>query len=124
VEWVDSGAPPTSIAPIEVDPANVPAAVRDEFGNARGGVRLPDLEAPTATHLATRVDASNGLSALTGQTTPLPLSAIERRSPDAGAYVKAWNDAVERLAAVGLVLDEDLDPVRERGQAIAAEVFA
>lgn len=61
-----------------------------------GGIRLPDLEVPTARHSGT-IDR-NPLAALLGQSTPL-----------AG------------LRAEGLLLDEHADALRQRGRTIAVE---
>jgi hypothetical protein len=67
VEWADGGHPPLSFPPILVENG---AIVRDEIGNATGGIRLPDLAAPTAVHCGIN---ANGLpAALTGE------SAVDR----------------------------------------------
>jgi Alpha/beta hydrolase domain len=47
--WVQSGKPPGDSPAIALgDPAAPDPIVRDSFGNAKGGIRLPELEAPTA----------------------------------------------------------------------------
>ena len=48
--WVTTGVRPPQSPDIQLsDPTAVPAAiVRDQFGNALGGIRLPELEVPTA----------------------------------------------------------------------------
>jgi hypothetical protein len=117
VRWADGGSPPPSFPPIEVTPAR--EIVRDGLGNARGGVRLPELEVPTATHSGT--NARNPLAALSGQSTPLSDEALSERYTDAESYLSAWDAAVDRARAEGIVLDDDLDAVRARGRRTAAE---
>ena len=123
VDWARTSTPPPSIAPIEIDTAWPPAVRRDRHGNALGGVRLPELEAPIATHLGTRTDTTNGLAALAGQTIPLPRDDLLRSTPDLAAYLSAWDSAVDKLTGLGLVLDEDTAMVRARGRSIATETF-
>jgi hypothetical protein len=121
IEWADGGPPPLSIPPIDVagDP---PAIVTDELGNATGGVRLPDLVAPTGVHAGT--NALNPLAALSGESTPFSDEQLGALYPDADAYLKAWDAAVDDLRAQGLVLDGNLEAVRARGRAIAGDRWA
>ena len=47
--WVRDGVAPPSSPAIEIsDPSAPDPIVRDSFGNAKGGIRIPELEAPTA----------------------------------------------------------------------------
>jgi Alpha/beta hydrolase domain len=117
VDWVDSGRPPISIPPIEVDPGPPASIRRDRFGNALGGIRLPELEAPTARHSGT--NSSNPLAALAGESVPLSSDQIAELYPDPSAYEKAWDAAVDRLVADGLVLPDDIERLRARGRDVA-----
>ncbi|MDQ6695830.1 MAG: alpha/beta hydrolase domain-containing protein, partial [Actinomycetota bacterium] len=48
--WVNGGAPPAHAPRLEIgDPAAADPLVRDRFGLARGGIRLPQIDVPTAT---------------------------------------------------------------------------
>ena len=123
VDWIRTSRPPPSIAPIEIDTAWPLAVRRDRHGNALGGVRLPELEAPIATHLGTRTDTTNWLAALAGQTIPLSRDDLLCSTPDLAAYLSAWDSAVDRLAGLGLLLDDDVAMVRARGRSIAIETF-
>jgi hypothetical protein len=120
VDWVVSGNIPPSIEPIGLD-ADQPGAFRtDRFGNALGGVRLPDLVAPLAVH-----SGSNDLgpaAALSGQTTPFSPEQIAELYADAATYQEAWDGAVDDLAALGLVLSDDVAEVKRRGAEHAALV--
>jgi hypothetical protein len=85
---------------------------RDEFGNARGGIRLPDLEAPIGAH---RGDNDQGaMASLSGETKPFSAEQIGALYPDKQTFVAACNRAVDVLAANGLVLTEDEPALRAR----------
>lgn len=47
--WVTRGVPPPHAERLQLDPATH-AVIRDEFGNARGGVRTAQLDVPLATY--------------------------------------------------------------------------
>ena len=70
--WIVDGTTPPSVTPISVagDP---PTIERDEHGNALGGVRLPDVEVPTAT--VTGFGDGGGLMELLGSR--LPFSSVK-----------------------------------------------
>lgn len=116
VTWADGGTPPPSFPPINVENR---AIVTDEIGNATGGIRLPDLAAPTAVQSSSS-NAISPIAALAGQSTPLTKEQLNALYPDADAYLKAWNDAVDLIRTQGLILESDLDAARARGRTIAA----
>jgi len=91
---------------------------RDETGNATGGIRVPELEAPVATHSGSR--PGNPLAALIGQSVPYPPARLAARYPDADAYLRDWDAAVDRARDQGLLLDTDLEELRQRGREVAA----
>jgi hypothetical protein len=93
----------------------------DETGNATGGIRVPELEAPTATYSGTR--PGDPLAALVGQSIPYTSSQIAARYPDAATYVREWDAAVDRARGQGLVLDADLEELRQRGRKGAAGLW-
>ena len=68
--WVTDGVPAPHQLRIDMDPGPPLRIATDEAGNARGGIRLPELEMPTATY--------RGAAMGTGR---LPLSARRRPSP-------------------------------------------
>jgi hypothetical protein len=109
---VDTGLAPASFPPIEVEPGQPGEVRRDRFGNAIGGIRLPELVAPTATHSGTNV--GNPLAALAGQSTPLRPELVVEFYGDAETYLKTWDAAVDDLVGRGLVLPEAIEPVRAR----------
>ena len=71
-----------------------------------GGIRLPELVAPTAIQLDT--NPGNPVAALAGQSTRLPKEQLAGRYPDRERYLKAWDAAVEYIVSQGLVLASDV----------------
>jgi hypothetical protein len=119
VRWSDGGPPPPSFPLID---ASLDAGIhRDATGNAAGGIRVPEVEAPVAAHSGSR--PGNPLAALIGQTVPYPPERLAARYPDADAYLRDWDAAVDRARAQGLLLDTDLDDLRQRGRKIAAGLW-
>ena len=121
VSWARGGPPPRSFPPIEVEDSGEPAIRRDELGNALGGIRLPELVVPTATHSGTNM--GNPVAALAGQSTRLTEDQIVALYPDRTSYLEAWDAAVEELVSQELVLDDDLEAVSARGRNTADEVW-
>ena len=119
VRWAGGGAPPPTFALIDASLAD--GIGHDEYGNATGGIRVPDLEAPTATHSGTR--PGNPIAALVGQSTPFMPEQIAARYRDADDYLRQWDAAVERAREQGLVLDGDLEPLRQRARTIRAQLW-
>jgi len=71
------------------------------------------LVASVVTLTATVADAADTQFTLTTNYTGL--------YPDADAYLRQWDAAVDRIVAVGGVLADDADALRERGREIAAQ---
>ncbi|WP_190232807.1 alpha/beta hydrolase domain-containing protein [Streptomyces avicenniae] len=97
--WVREGEPAPAQPPIALTQDG--ALARDAFGNALGGVRLPELEVPVATYLGSHPD-----SPLAGRTTPLPPDVLRRLHPSHAAYVAHVTTAAEAARAAGVVTAE------------------
>jgi hypothetical protein len=119
VRWSDGGAPPPSFPPID---ASAQTGIHvDADGNATGGIRLPELEVPTARHSGT--NSVSPLAALTGESVPFDTSEIHRRYASAADYLEKWDAAVDRAREQGLLLDADVDTVRRCGRDLADELW-
>ena len=97
--WARDGDTPPKQPPLELAPGNRDA-VRDEHGNARGGVRTPHVEAPVATLSGTGSPAC----ALFGNTAPLDAATLAMAYPDHAAFVAAWNTATATAVRRGVIL--------------------
>ena len=103
--WVNGGAPPP-VQPRLVFSGDPPRLVRDEQGLAKGGIRLPAIEAPRARH--TGVD-ENGLLQMFGTTTPFSEGALTQLYPEPGAHATGFHRAIERAVEAGFVLPADAE---------------
>ena len=99
--WVRTGTPPPTAPPLQVAGETI---VRDEHGNALGGVRTPAVDAPVAA-------LSGEGGALVGSTKPFDTATLEALYSSHDAYV----DAVERAARAGVrgrfLLSRDADAI-------------
>ncbi len=104
--WARGRAAPPSAPPLEV--ANDGAGfVLDEVGNARGGVRTPAVEVPTA-RLSGFADPSGPpVCALFGSTSVLPAETLRELHGTREAFEAAYAGAVDRGIAEGFLLAED-----------------
>jgi hypothetical protein len=113
--WMKDGVVPPEQDRVELaaeaSPEGQSEILRDELGNAVGGIRLPDFAVPTATH----VGASTGLVPdLAGTSTPFTPERLRALYPDHAAYVERYNGAVDEGVARGFLLEEDARRLRER----------
>lgn len=95
--WVKYGTlPPTSPA-IEIDPGPPATIVRDDLGLAVGGIRLADIEAPTA--LNTGVNGGPSFCLLFGTHVPFDEATVDELYPTHASYVlKVWAATVHNVA--------------------------
>ena len=109
--WVREGRVPATHPRIEAASGEL---VRDRFGNVRGGIRVPEVEAPVASHRGERERDGVALEWLQGQTTPLPDEQLRELYPSESNLAAAWQAAVDALLTQGLVLADDVDALRAR----------
>lgn len=100
VSWVETGESPGSAAPIETMNE---AIVRDVYGNALGGVRLPHVEAPVA------VQSGEGPIMFSGQTIPFDQATLTALYSSAEAYINAVEVAAQSAVDGGFLLQMDAD---------------
>jgi len=121
--WVRDGAAPPQSPAIELgpDPAAADPIVRDRFGNAKGGIRLPELEAPTATldgaaNTVAQEPASGAprnFCFLFGRTKLLDAAALKALYPTHDAFVKTFSTAVDALVTQGFLLKPEAEAARK-----------
>jgi hypothetical protein len=129
--WVTDGTAPVDSPLITVLPGTPNTIARDQYGNALGGIRLPQIETPlgrfigtnTPPTLACRVvggfDLFNGEPAGTTPNDAWDEPTLEGLYGNHGTYVSAFVQAVDRLVALGFMLEPDAD-VAKRGVAASA----
>lgn len=91
---------------------------RDADGNALGGVRLPDLDAPLAAYGPSNTGGEVvGACLLLGSTTAFGSARIRWLYPTRQDYVTAFTQAADRAVAAGHLLPADRDEAVERARA-------
>jgi Alpha/beta hydrolase domain len=103
--WLEGGPPPPLQTRIEFESADPPTISRDQYGNALGGIRLPDLAVPTGEHRG-NIDADIHES-LPGYSRPFTATELQELYPDGEAYLGRWHAALDRGVADGFILPED-----------------
>jgi hypothetical protein len=115
--WVRGGPPPPHSPRVAMSDADPKVIARDEYGNALGGIRLPELEAPTATLSGAASPGSPGFCILFGSTTPFDGARLARLYPDHDTYVAKYSAAVDRLLAAGFMLAPDAEDAKSAARA-------
>ncbi len=107
--WIKDGVSPPKMPRIEVNPgAQIPEVVRDAHGNAVGGIRLPDLEVPSAAHTGFGTpQEGTRFGFLYGSADDFDDEKLSTLYPDSETYLTAWNVALTRSVEQGMVLAED-----------------
>lgn len=113
-QWVTTGKPPPIQLKIELagSPAKI---VRDQYGNAKGGVRLPRLEAAVASYDGTR----NGQG---GPKEPFSAELLKKLYPNHAAYVAKVRESAAAAMKAGVLIPSQAQ--REIQQAERAPIPA
>jgi hypothetical protein len=101
--WLTEGAAPPRQPRVVFD-EDSGRLRRDANGIAEGGIRLPQIEVPSARH--TGVDA-DGLLQMFGQTTPFAGGALQELYRDRERYAGKLRDAADAAVAAGILLSRD-----------------
>lgn len=108
VAWVTRGTPPADAPPLATEGG---AIVRDQYGNALGGLRLPHIEVPVAL-----LSGEDGLP-LSGRTVPFDAATLAALYPDARAYIEAVRDSALAAVSNGFLLPVDADAIIAEAEA-------
>jgi hypothetical protein len=114
IEWVTRGTAPPKADRIETDDNG--EIVRDEYGNARGGVRLTYVDVPFATYIASS-PGDTMYQRMIGLEVPFAKEQLTALYPTHDDYVAKVKESV-----AGLVRDRWIFP--EHGDEILAEAEA
>ena len=88
-----------------MDPGPPLRIATDDAGNARGGIRLPELAMPTATYRGAAM--GTGRLPLFGAATPFTDDELRARYASRAEYEQGWDAAVDALVASGALRPED-----------------
>jgi hypothetical protein len=112
--WLDGEVPRQQ--PRLVPSGDVPTFDRDEHGNAVGGIRLPDLEAPLGTHIGQ--SASEGLLNMFGSSTPFSPEKVRTLYPSRDVWFDRYKTALDQLVDTEVFLPDDAADVLARVSAL------
>jgi hypothetical protein len=102
--WAGGGARPAAAPPIETVNGLVQ---RDADGNARGGLRLPDIDVPVARYNGGTT--ANVLCDLFGSTTPFTAAQLRTRYGTTAAYTDAYRSHADAAVTAGIMTPADRD---------------
>ena len=110
VDWVRDGTPPPEAPRLEVETTSDDVAiVRDEHGNALGGIRTPLVDVPTATLSGDPVEGGGSFCFLFGSTTPFDPDKLLDLYPTHDDYVDAFTAAADEAVDAGFLLRADAE---------------
>ncbi|MCU1344806.1 MAG: signal peptide-containing protein [Acidimicrobiia bacterium] len=113
--WIHGAPPPPSQPRVSVigEPATIE---RDSLGIAVGGVRVPEVDVPIASHRG-HTDLP-GTSALSGASLPFPDGILRELYPDRATYLSRFDDAVAAAVERGTLRPQDVPSLRQRAEAV------
>jgi Alpha/beta hydrolase domain len=110
--WASGGRPPPRAPRLEVSAGDPPVIARDQFGNARAGIRLPQLEVPTAT-LSGEPGSGPGFCSLFGFTAAFDAAQLASLYPTQRDYVAKFDRATDRAVEQGFLRPADAKEAKE-----------
>jgi len=106
VEWLDERRPPPSSPRIEISQFGSPSlAARDEFGIAKGGIRLSEVEVPTEYNNGT--NTGPGACNRWGYSLPFPQQLLDELYRNHGQYVSRVSQVNDANVRAGYILRVD-----------------
>jgi hypothetical protein len=115
--WVRHGRPPKVAPRLDVAAGPPPAIMHDAHGNALGGIRTPEVDAPIATF--TGEQSGSIICAILGTTTPFDAATLASLYPTHDAFVAAYGKSLKRAVRSGFLLRPDANLIREWAQSAA-----
>lgn len=121
--WVTQGTPPP-VAP-RMQRGRLGFIANDELGNAKGGLRLPDLDVPLAQYGTYSNIPTRQISAWTayacmagGSANPLDADTLRARYASEQAYLQAYQQAADKLLQAGFLRPADHAQLLARAKAV------
>ena len=105
-EWVTEGTTPPTSPRIETEGA---AVVRDELGNAVGGIRTPQVDAPVSALSGVGEPGASEFCGIFGSEVPFTPEQLAQLYPTHDDYVEAVTESAEAAVEAGFLLPADRD---------------
>jgi hypothetical protein len=109
--WLDGNGPPPH-QPRLAKEGQPPALPRDQHGNAIGGIRWPDIEAPLGTYVGEC--PPGGFVQLFGASSPFSAAKIRSLYPTHQAWLDKYERATRLLVEAQVVLPDDAEAMIAR----------
>ncbi len=116
--WLTDDTTPTAQPRIAISDGRPPSILRDDYGNAVGGIRLPELSVPIAEHRGRKM--RTGRPALFGGARMFSDDDLRDVYPPVESYRRRWAEAVAALVVDGVILPKDSAALIARGEELAA----
>jgi len=123
VRWVRDGVAPPQSPAIELAEATAADPVaRDQYGNAKGGIRLPELEAPTAlidgrsNSVLQQTAGAPNFCFLFGHTVPFDAATLASLYPTHDVFVRKFKQAADAIERAGYWLKPEADQARRAAE--------
>ena len=110
--WITDATPAPAQPRIEFEADSPPTFRRDQFGNALGGIRLPELAAPTKEYHG--MGFGTGRMPLFGFARPFTDDELRSLYPSRQTFIDRWHQAVDALVTAGALRPEDGPAMRAR----------
>jgi hypothetical protein len=105
--WANGGAPPPSQPLIDFDGDG--EVIRDKYGLAMGGIRLPQVVAPVAVNSSAPV-ADDFAARLRGTNRPFDSATLAALYDDEADYLAKFSQAAAAAVSAGVMLPRDVEP--------------
>ena len=106
--WVRDGTVPPKARRIATTGSTAPEIVRDERGNAVGGIRTPLVDVPLATLTGDR-NPGGTFCSLFGTTTPFDAATVAALYPTPADYVRRFDASADAAVKAGFWLEPEAD---------------
>jgi len=111
--WAGGGTPPPEAARLELTPDGKSPLALDANGNARGGVRTPWMDAPTAVLSGLGQSGGMEFAFLFGTTRSFDAATLARLYPGGRSdYLARFAKATDAAVAAGFLLEADAPEIR------------
>ncbi len=122
--WLADGVEPPKMPPIAMEAGDRKAIARDEYGNAKGGIRLPDFVVATSSHSGRGKPVSGGsrFAFLYGTAEDFSAETLAELYPAPDVFLEKYDEALKKTVEEGVVLPEDAPKLRKAAQAWSAHL--
>lgn len=109
VKWIKHNSPPPIAEPITVTSLSPLVIPRDAYGLVFGGIRLAEVDAPTATN--TGANTGPGFCGLYGSHQGFDRATLESLYPTHRSYVEKVREVTHRNLRDGFVVEDDAEEI-------------